>query len=287
MTKLKTIQKFTFLLSVIAAGIFFLRFLTTGNEMVVVKGGLLSTTDPIAKRKAEVPIKNFLMDKHLVTVQEFETFVEATGYKTDAEKFGNAGVFDIETKQWSLVDGADFRHPLGLNHKAAVPNHPVTQVSWNDAVAYATWKGKRLPTQWEWEHAAKNGESSGEQYTWGADLVVDGKYKANTWQGSFPAYNTVADGFAYTSPVGEFGTNKLGLSDMGGNVWQWCQDSIEPTGRDKEIDPATRRVTRGGSFLCEPIVCHGYRVTGRSSSTPESSMVHIGFRCAKDISFPN
>lgn len=251
--------------------------------MVQVSGGLLVTQDPITHGRKEIRIKSFLLDRNLVTVREFEEFVTATGYVTDAEKFGSAGVFHYESKQWSLVDGADFRYPLGRNQEKADANHPVTQVSWNDAVAYANWKGKRLPTQWEWEHAAKNGESNDEQYAWGKDLVVNGKYRANTWQGSFPYHNTVEDGFAYTSPVGEFGENKLGLTDMGGNVWQWCEDSIVPTGVDREIDPAMRKVTRGGSFLCDPMVCHGFQVTGRSSSTPESSMLHIGFRCAKDL----
>jgi sulfatase modifying factor 1 len=224
-----------------------------------------------------------LLDKNLVTVSDFEAFVKATNYVTEAENFGNAGVFSDETHQWDLVDGANFRYPLGKGKPKAESNHPVTQVSWNDAMAYAKWKGKRLPTQWEWEHAAKNASNTLEQYTWGDDLIVDGKYKGNTWQGSFPSYNSKADGYTYTSPVGIFGKNKLGLTDMGGNVWQWCQDSIEPTTREAEFDPATRRVTRGGSFLCDPMVCHGFRVTGRSSSTPESSMVHIGFRCAKDV----
>jgi len=254
-----------------------------GANMALVKGGILTTTDPVTKKSIQVKLKAFLLDKNLVTVSDFEAFVKATHYQTEAEKFGNAGVFDDQTHHWDLVDGADFRFPFGRNKPKAENNHPVTQVSWNDAIAYAKWKGKRLPTQWEWEHAAKNGENTSQQYTWGEDLVVAGKYKANTWQGSFPTYNTKEDGYAYTSPVGVFGKNKLGLTDMGGNVWQWTQDSIEPQGGDAELDPATRRVTRGGSFLCDPMVCHGFQVTGRSSSTPESSMVHIGFRCAKDI----
>jgi len=252
-------------------------------DMALVKGGILTTTDPVTKKSIQVKLKSFLLDKNLVTVSDFEAFVKATHYVTEAEKFGNAGVFDDQTHHWDLVDGADFRFPFGRNKPKAEGSHPVTQVSWNDAIAYAKWKGKRLPTQWEWEHAAKNGENTNQQYTWGEDLVVAGKYKANTWQGSFPNYNTKEDGYAYTSPVGVFGKNKLGLTDMGGNVWQWTQDSIEPQGRDAELDPATRRVTRGGSFLCDPMICHGFQVMGRSSSTPESSMVHIGFRCAKDI----
>ena len=252
------------------------------NDMALVNGGKLITTDAVTAAYKEVAIKPFLLDKNLVTVAQYEEFARATGYVTQAEEFGNAGVFDFTVQDWLLVDGADFHFPFGKDKPRAKPDHPVTQVSWNDALAYASWKEKRLPTQWEWEHAAKNGEHANEQYTWGPDLVVNGKYKANTWQGSFPFHNTVEDGYATTSPVGVFGTNKLGLTDMGGNVWQWCSDSIEPVGRDAEMDPAIRKVIRGGSFLCDPMVCHGYRVTGRSSSTPESSMVHIGFRCARD-----
>jgi sulfatase modifying factor 1 len=252
-------------------------------DMALVKGRTLITADPISKARLEIALKPFLMDKNLVTVAQFDAFVLATKYITEAEKFGNAAVFNPETQNWDLVDGANYHFPSGPDKRKAEPNHPVTQVSWNDAQAYAKWKGKRLPTQWEWEHAAKNGEATSRQYTWGDDLVVAGKYKANTWQGSFPFHNTVEDGYAYTSPVGVFGANKIGLTDMGGNVWQWTQDSIEPTGRDKDIDPATRRVLRGGSFLCDPMVCHGFTVSGRSSSTPESSLMHTGFRCAKNF----
>ncbi len=274
------------LFSIVFVAVFLVSYQGTKIEnadMSLVKGGTLTTTDPVSKKSIQVKLRSFLLDKNLVTVSDFEAFVKATNYKTEAERFGDAGVFDDEKHGWDLVEGANFRYPFGKDKPRAEANHPVTQVSWNDAVAFATWKGKRLPTQWEWEHAAKNAENTGQQYTWGEDLVVAGKYKANTWQGSFPNYNTKEDGFAYTSPVGVFGKNKLGLTDMGGNVWQWTQDSIEPQGREAELDPATRRVTRGGSFLCDPIVCHGFQVTGRSSSTPESSMVHIGFRCAKDL----
>jgi sulfatase modifying factor 1 len=252
------------------------------ETMVYINGGTLTTTDPVTEKYIEIKLKPYLLDKKLVTVSDFETFVKETHYLTEAEKFGNAGVFNDRLQQWELVDGADFRYPFGRNKPKAEGNHPVTQVSWNDAAAYAQWIGKRLPTQWEWEHAAKNGEQTRQRYTWGEDLVIAGKYKANTWQGTFPSYNSGEDGYIYTSPVGVFGANKIGLTDMGGNVWQWCQDSIEPAGRDAEIDPATRRVIRGGSFLCDPMVCHGFRIAGRAASTPESSMLHIGFRCAKD-----
>jgi sulfatase modifying factor 1 len=252
------------------------------NEMAFIKGGILATTDVVTNQNIHITLKPFLLDKNLVTVADFDAFIKATHHVTEAEKFGNAGVFDEGTHNWALVDGADFHYPFGRNKPKAPLDHPVTQISWNDARAYATWRGKRLPTQWEWEHAAKNGEATDQQYTWGEDLVIAGKYKANTWQGSFPFYNSKEDGFEHTSPVGVFGKNKIGLTDMGGNVWQWCEDDIAPTVNEASLDPTMRKVMRGGSFLCDPMVCHGFRVNGRSSSTPESSMVHIGFRCAKD-----
>jgi formylglycine-generating enzyme len=251
------------------------------NEMVRVDGTTLTTSIIETEQELIIQVNSFLIDKDLVTVGEFEKFVEATGYITEAEKFGDAGVF--EDGAWTMVSGATFRYPFGPEKPPARPDHPVTQVSWNDARAYAVWKGKRLPTQWEWELAAKNGNNTDEIYSWGATLVIDGKYKANTWQGSFPNTNTKDDGYEFTSPVGVFGRNRIGLSDMGGNVWQWCADEHVPTESEAEIDVDSRKILRGGSYLCDPMVCHGYQVTGRSSSTPESSMSHIGFRCAKDI----
>lgn len=207
MANLKRKHKLTLLSVILTAGLLFsYRHIKPENdEMALVKGGSLITSDPVTKKNIAVRINPFLLDKNLVTVADFDAFVNATHYVTEAEKFGNAGVFDAQTHDWALVDGADFHYPFGKNKPRAEGNHPVTQVSWNDALAYAKWKGKRLPTQWEWEHAAKNGENSKQQYTWGEDLVVGGKYKANTWQGSFPSLNTKEDGYAYTSPVGAFG----------------------------------------------------------------------------------
>ncbi len=279
------VQRYLVSAIVLAIGGGFIQFEKTPvqGDMIEVHGGTLHTVNPAANSALQISVKTFLLDRDLVTVAQFEQFARKTGYVTDAERFGSGGVFSFEAHEWLLVDGADYRYPFGPDRPRAEANHPVTQVSFNDAQAYAKWKGKRLPTQWEWEHAAKNGEETSEQYTWGKDLVVSGKYKANTWQGSFPYYNSVEDGYQGTSPVGVFGANKIGLTDMGGNVWQWCSDCVEPTGRDEQMDPASRKVLRGGSFLCDPLVCHGFRVTGRSSSTPESSMVHIGFRCAKDL----
>ncbi len=253
------------------------------NGMVYVNEGKLVAEDPTARAVKEFYIKPFLLDKNLVTVSEFDVFVKATKYITEAEKFGNAGVFDQKTGEWILIDGANYHYPFGKEKGQAKPNHPVTQVSWNDARAYAKWKGKRLPTQWEWQFAAGNGKNTTLPYAWGDNLILNGTYKANTWQGSFPHHNTVEDGYESTSPVGVFGENALGLTDMGGNVWQWCEDSIEPTAEEAVSDPALRRVLRGGSFLCDPLVCHGYKVSGRSSCTPETALVHIGFRCAKSI----
>lgn len=247
-------------------------------EMVYVEGGKLVTVS-----NEEVVIKPFLLDKNLVTVSEFQEFVRATRYITEADKFGDAGVFDPDLQAFVLVKGANYKFPFGKDKGEAKPDHPVTQVSWNDALAYARWMGKRLPTQQEWEFAAGGGESAVDEYAWGNYLVENGKFKANTWQGSFPFYNTADDGYAFTSPVGVFGKNKIGLADMGGNVWQWCSDHVEPTAQEKIVEASPRRVLKGGSYLCEPTVCHGYKVTGVSSSTPESSMAHIGFRCARDV----
>lgn len=251
--------------------------------MSYVKGGILHTELPYTKNKVDYKINPFLIDKNVVTVAEFDAFIKATHYVTEAEKFGNAGVFDFATGKWDLIDGANFHFPLGKDKEAAKPDHPATQVSWNDALAYAHWKGKRLPTQWEWEYAARNGSTTTTSYTWGDNLIENGKYKANTWQGSFPFNNTVDDGFQSTSPVGYFGANSLGLTDMGGNVWQWCSDDIAPTAEEAASDPATRKVLRGGSYLCDPLVCHGFKVNGRSACTPETALAHIGFRCVKDI----
>ncbi len=255
------------------------------SEMVYIKGGILKTVNRDTDKEKKVAVPDFAMDKNLVTVAEFDAFTQATGYKTEAEKFGNSALFDFDKKEWDLVDGADFRYPQGKQKAKAPSNHPVTHVSWNDANAYAKWKGKRLPTEAEWEFAARNAGNTYTTYAWGDQLIENGKYKANTWQGQFPLKNTSADGYLGTSPIGSFGPNAIGLNDMGGNVWQWCQDETLPTPEEAETDPAMRKVTKGGSFLCDPKVCHGFRVTGRASSTPETSLSHTGFRCC--LTLPN
>ena len=229
-------------------------------------------------------VEPFFMDEHPVTVAQFRGFVEATGFVTEAERFGDAGVLNPETRQWMLVKGATWHHPFGPEGPAAPDDHPVTQVSWNDAVAYADWAGKRLPSEVEWEHAAREARNSRDFYAWGNELVEGRKYRANIWQGRFPWVNTGEDGFMYTSPVGAFGKTELGLTDMGGNVWEWTQNWYRSySERDQPFTPTpqSEKVQRGGSFQC--LECNGYRVYTRSHSTPETSLFHVGFRCVKDV----
>ncbi|MFN4147042.1 MAG: formylglycine-generating enzyme family protein [Runella sp.] len=266
---------------------------TPPQNMTWIPGGVvqIGSDDGVPHERPSfwAKVAPFWMDTHPVTVAEFRRFVEATGYQTEAEKFGNGGIIDESTgQQWILKDGATWHHPLGLDSPAAPADHPVTQVSWNDANAYAQWAGKRLPCEIEWEHAARNARNSQTIYPWGNDIQSGGQYKANIWQGKFPVKNFNEDGFLYTSPVGKFGKTPLGLTDMSGNVWEWQSNwkfNYEALFRSplREGDVANERAERGGSFLCEPSWCHGYRVSGRSSSTPETSLFHVGFRCVKDI----
>jgi sulfatase modifying factor 1 len=252
------------------------------NTFVLIEGGLLQTSDFETGEAKEATVTPFYIQKNLVTVAEFSAFAKTTGYVTEAEKFGNSTVFDFDKKTWELKDGAYYLYPFGRDKPRANPLHPATQVSWNDAQAYAQWNKARLPTADEWEWAARSAGTSTTSYAWG-NTMNDGKiFHANFWQGNFPDHNTQEDGYLATSPVGKFGRTLLGLSDMGGNVWQWTSDDIPPTRQEAALDPAMRKITKGGSFLCDPKVCHGFKVTGRSSSTPETGMVHTGFRCAKD-----
>jgi formylglycine-generating enzyme len=258
--------------------------------MVYVPGGRVRVGSDVEGMPDEAPafdtvVAPFLLDQHPVTVAEFRAFVEATGHRTDAERFGNGGVLDVTTGEWRLVDGATWRRPRGPAEPPAPDDHPVTQVSWHDAVAYARWAGKRLPTEVEWEHAARGARNARDPYAWGAAPVAGqgGAHHANTWRGPAGAPD---DGYAFTSPVGAFGVTPLGLADMGGNVWQWTADWFRPyaeRGTPFTPDSASERAQRGGSFLCTPEFCHGYRAAARSHATPETALFHVGFRCAKDL----
>ena len=258
--------------------------------MVFVPGGtnLFGSEEgkPNERPVFEEEIDPFFMDKNLVTVAQFRQFIKATGYETDAERIGNGVVFDFKKGDWTLVDGVTWRYPNGPDEELAKDNHPVRQVSYHDAVAYLEWTGKRLPTELEWEHAAKGGRQTGQIYSWGESLFEKGTYMANTWNGRFPVSNTVTDGYLQTSPVGEFNITELGLTDMGGNVWEWTDSQYRSyADPNRPFDPQTAgdKVLRGGSFMCHDSYCHGYRVSARSHTPPDNSLFHVGFRGVKDF----
>ncbi len=264
--------------------------ITEPEGMIFIPGGWveMGSYQGLPREQPVTPqqVQSYFMDISPVTVGDFRKFVQTTQYVTDAEKFGDSGVFDKHQKTWTLVPGAYWEYPLGPDGYKAPEDHPVTQISWKDAQEYCKWAGKRLPTEVEWEHAARSAKNKRERYPWGTELVEEGVYKANTWQGYFPEVNTVADGYEYTSPVGTFGETSMGLKDMSGNVWEWCEDWYLPYGTDVsgfQPNKESEKVIRGGSFMCDPSYCHGYRVSGRSGTTPETGLFHVGFRCVKDI----
>jgi formylglycine-generating enzyme required for sulfatase activity len=234
-----------------------------------------------------VKLNSFWMDKTEVTVAQFRQFAQGTNYITDAEKFGWSGVFDTEKKDWGRVDAANWRQPGGTGHLAR-ENEPVMQVSYKDALAFAAWAGKRLPTEAEWEYAARGG-LAGKTYVWGDELTPGKKFMANYWQGDFPGHDEAADGFAGIAPVKSFPANGFGLYDMTGNAWEWCADYWSPTyyAQSPKENPAgpssgEERVMRGGSWLCARNFCTNYRVSGRSHATVDSGLNNLGFRCARD-----
>lgn len=263
---------------------------TVPEGMVYVPGGVtrIGSKDgpPEEGPVFAAQVEAFFMDVHPVTVTQFRAFVEATGHVTEAERFGDAGVYDPVTDGWRLVSGANWRQPMGPDGPPAPEDHPVTQVSWNDAVAYARWAGKRLPTEVEWEHAARNARDDRSRYPWGDELLAGGRHHANIWQGSYPGNNTGADSHLLTSPVGAFGATELGLTDMAGNVWEWTADWFRPYAeRERPFapGPSSEKVQRGGSFLCHASYCHGYRVSARSHSLPDTALFHVGFRLVRDV----
>ncbi len=308
------------------------------DGMIKVPGGQFQmggTSDQA--RQDEMPrhsvaIRSFWMDATEVTNRQFAEFVDATGYKTIAEQEIDIDemmkqlppgtprpdpqalqpfslVFQEQppgqqayypSQWWGMVPGANWRHPLGPGSDLkGMEDHPVVHVAWYDALAYCRWAGKRLPTEAEWEYAARgNLESS--VYPWGDD-TVSAKH-ANYWQGEFPIQNTAADRYKRTAPVAQFAANGYGLYDMAGNVWEWTADwyhfhhyfqaaqsalADNPLGPERSYDPdeptVPKKVIRGGSFLCNDSYCSGYRTASRMKSSPDTGMEHTGFRCVRDV----
>jgi sulfatase modifying factor 1 len=257
------------------------------SEMIFFEGGafMMGSNDGLPQESPahNVTLKPFSIDKTPVTVEQFSIFAEAENYKTEAEKFGDSGVFNLDKQQWELLPGAYWKKPFGPNGPDAENNHPVTHISWNDALAFAQWAGKRLPSEAEWEFAARSGKNSGNKFSWGNEVSINGKYFANTWQGTLQAPET-ADGFMFTSPVGAFGENEAGLTDMGGNVWQWCADNYKayPGSSAPISEDSNVKVIRSGSFFFDEYGDNSLTVSFRSMNSHETSLFNTGFRCAKD-----
>lgn len=303
--------------------------------MVWIKGGQFtmgSSNDegrPDEYPQHQVKVDGFWMDATEVTNAEFKKFVTATGYVTTAEKApdweelkkqlapgtprpadsalvaaslvftppSNSVPLDDASQWWRWTKGANWKHPEGPGSSLeGKDNFPVVHISWDDANAYCKWAGKRLPTEAEWEYAARGGLTN-QPYSWGSEAVEQGQPKANTWQGHFPDHNTGWDGFTGAAPVGSFAANNYGLYDMAGNVWEWCSDwyrqdyyrqfkgkvVVNPKGPSSGLDPdeplIPKRVVRGGSFLCNASYCSSYRVSARMKSSPDTGLENTGFRC--------
>lgn len=253
-----------------------------------------------------VTVRSFWIDRYAVSNRQFAHFVKQTGYLTDAERFGWSYVFYslvhpgardavrdgivAQAPWWLAVEGACWRAPYGPGSGIGeLAKHPVVHISWTDALAYANWVGKRLPTECEWEIAARGGLDQA-RYPWGEELTYRARHRCNIWQGRFPYENTGEDGYIATAPVNAYRPNCYGLYNTSGNVWEWCADWWSPTWHVAEtaetrIDPAgpcegNLKVIRGGSYLCHHSYCNRYRVSARTCNTPESTTGHLGFRCA-------
>jgi formylglycine-generating enzyme required for sulfatase activity len=300
-------------------------------EMVWVPGGgfVMGSNDhyPEEAPAHPVAVDGFWMDRFQVTNEDFKRFTSETGYLTLAQRNPNPADYPAAKPEmlqrgstvfvqprhrvdlrdqynwWSYLPAADWRHPRGPGSTIrGLSKHPVVHVAWEDVEAFARWAGKELPTEAEWEFAARGG-LDGAEYTWGDEFTPDRRYMANTWQGEFPIVNERLDGFEWTAPVGSFPPNGYGLYDMAGNVWEWTTDWFQghdriedacctianPRGADREMsfDPREleigiripRRVMKGGSHLCAPNYCRRYRPAARMPQTVDTSTSHLGFRC--------
>ena len=241
--------------------------------------------------KRIVELDEFWIDETAVTNQSFAQFVDATGYITEAELTGWSFVPAFllseqdeqylvgqsgDTPWWVGVTAANWRQPLGPSSSTTdIQSHPVTHISWRDANAFAQWNGKRLPTEAEWEKAARGGRENS-LYAWGDDLIVDGQHMCNIWQGDFPTFNSAQDGHLGTAPVHSFEPNGYGLYNVCGNVWEWTADSWNST------DLTDNKVIKGGSFMCHDSYCNRYRLSARTSHPKNGFTAHIGFRCVAD-----
>lgn len=293
-------------------------------KMIFIKGGvfemgsnLYADTRPIH----QVELADFWMDEHEVTNAQFAQFVAETHYITVAERKLDpldypgidtvllrpaSAVFtapeyvdnlDNYLKWWELVDGASWQYPAGKESSiVGIENHPVVHIAYEDAEAYAKWAGKRLPTEAEWEYAARAGNDGKSIYYWGDELKPGNKWVANIYQGKFPLKNSIEDGFETTAPVKSFAANSYGLYDMEGNVWEWCSDyyqpryeaveTINPKGPSSSFDPVEpsiiKRVQRGGSFLCNDQYCERYKANTRGKADINTSTNNAGFRCVRN-----
>jgi len=265
------------------------------------------------KQDGEGPVRTvtlppFLIDARTVSNADFAIFIKATSHRTDAERYGWSFVFYALVHPaasravmhgripgapwWLAVKGACWRAPEGPGSSIeGRANHPVVHVSWHDACAYAAWVGKRLPTESEWEMAARDGRDQA-RFPWGDDVTPYQQHRCNIWQGPFPYFNTGQDGYLGTAPVDAFPPSELGLYNIAGNVWEWCSDwwstswhvmeSVRTRLNPQGPDGGAERVIRGGSYLCHASYCNRYRTSARSRNTPDSTTGHTGFRCAAD-----
>jgi len=254
----------------------------------------------------EVFVDPFYIDIDPVTNLRFAEFVKATGYETEAERMGWSFVFQghIPAERyselvdgtvpgapwWCRVAGSDWTHPEGPDTGIeARENYPVVHVSWNDAFEYCCWAGKRLPTEAEWEYAARGGLEQ-KLYPWGNELTPDGRHLCNIWQGEFPKHDLAEDGYSSVCPADAFPPNGYGLNSITGNAWEWCADWFDSryhvaATRANPAGPmsGTSRVIKGGSYLCHRSYCNRYRVAARTSNTPDSSTTNMSFRCVRDL----